>query len=474
MSSSRGNSFSNNRYASDVAKTDWGKGVSNIGRALFKGSYGIIEELSYGLRSKTIPWNICFVAGTIFAVLISRHWDLAILNKTHLTWFYPSRRWSFWAYRFSALVSPWIVWAIWQLALRQQMLRKLTEACLNAGLKTPMDRLPSFICDHPIDSETRKLKLYAAGISIQQFRKAKDTLQSNLQVYIDDIKDDIRSGTVEIIYAQNPIPESATLENIRAIPAWTFMVGKTRANWLSVDLRKVPHLLVAGQTGGGKSTFLRQFITTLYLNNAASEFHLIDLKGGLEFQLFEGLDRVKVASNITEAVDLLKRAAAQVKKRMELLKESKSKDLEAYGRIGILRRRIIVVDEAAEMFLAGAHAGPGEVQTAKRILSQIARQGRSVGVHLVVATQRPDSHAVDPQVKANLPGVLCYPMANDASSMTVLGNGRATDLKMIPGRALWKAGTDITEIQTPFLPPSEVEELLKEFRKVSPKLEAEE
>jgi energy-coupling factor transporter ATP-binding protein EcfA2 len=474
MSSSKGNSITNNRYASDLSKTDWGKGAWNVGRAFFKGSYGVFEELKYGFRSKTIPWNFCFVAGTIIAVSISRHWDLALLSKLHLTWFYPSRRWSFWAYRFVLLASPWIAWSVWQLALRQRMLQKLTEACLNAGLKTPMDRLPGFICDHPIDSETRKLKLYAAGISIQQFQKAKDVLQSNLQVYIDDIKDDIRSGTVEIIYAQNPIPETAAIENIRAIPAWTFMVGKTRANWQSVDLRKVPHLLVAGQTGGGKSTFLRQFITTLYLNNSTSEFHLIDLKGGLEFQLFEGLDRVKVASNITEAVDLLKRAAAQVKKRMELLKESKSKDLEAYGRIGTLRRRIIVVDEAAELFLAGAHAGPGEVQTAKRILSQIARQGRSVGVHLVIATQRPDSHAVDPQVKANLPGVLCYPMANDASSMTVLGNGRATDLKMIPGRALWKVGTDITEVQTPFLPPSQVEDLLKDFRKSSPVAEEQE
>ena len=117
------------------------------------------------------------------------------------------------------------------------------------------------------------------------------------------------------------------------------------------------------------------------------------------------------------------------------------------------------------MFLAGGHAASGDIQTARRVLSQIARQGRSVGVHLIVATQRPDAKSLDPQVKANLTGVLCFQMLNDASSITVLGVGRATELPAIPGRAIWKCGAEMVEVQTPFLGTDEVDQLLESARK---------
>ncbi len=166
---------------------------------------------------------------------------------------------------------------------------------------------------------------------------------------------------------------------------------------------------------------------------------------------------------------------------MELLKTNECKDIDAYLAIPEekrkvpqaghflqnLSRHVLVVDEAAEMFLAGAHAETNDIQTARRVLSQIARQGRSVGVHLVIATQRPDSRALDPQVKANLTGVICFQMLNDASSITVLGVGRATELPAIPGRAIWKSGAEMIEIQTPFLGTEDTDRLLEKHRVVS-------
>ena len=102
----------------------------------------------------------------------------------------------------------------------------------------------------------------------------------------------------------------------------------------------------------------------------------------------------------------------------------------------------------------------GDIQIARRVLSQIARQGRSVGVHLVIATQRPDAKSLDPQVKANLTGVVCFQMLNDASSITVLGVGRATELPAIPGRAIWKCGAEMVEVQTPYLETEEADRAL--------------
>ncbi len=130
----------------------------------------------------------------------------------------------------------------------------------------------------------------------------------------------------------------------------------------------------------------------------------------------------------------------------------------------ILNREFIIVDEAAELFLASDKAKASDVQRARRILSDIARRGRAAGVHLIIATQRPDSRSLDPQVKANLPGVLCFQMVNDASSITVLGNGKATDLPPVPGRGIWKVGAQMIEVQTPFLSHDAASDLLKSLK----------
>jgi S-DNA-T family DNA segregation ATPase FtsK/SpoIIIE len=275
------------------------------------------------------------------------------------------------------------------------------------------------------------------------------------------------------------MPSFIPLENIETVPKLSFLVGKTRAREIIPNLLDVPHLLVGGQSGGGKSAFLRQIITTLYLRNEDLKFSLVDLKGGLEFQLFERLKRIKVIGGTDDAASFLESIDGTLEYRMKLLKKHSCVDMEAYVHLlnekkakGVfleedsedLTREIIVVDEAAEMFLASSKSSATAVQTARKVLSQVARQGRAVGVHLIVATQRPDAKALDPQIKANLPGVICYRMTNDPSSISVLGNGRATDLPPVKGRAIWKNGSELVEIQTPFLSPEDADAILEPFR----------
>lgn len=285
---------------------------------------------------------------------------------------------------------------------------------------------------------------------------------------------------MDVIYATLPMPATYNFGKPEDIGRANFIVGTTRANEIKTSLNKVPHLLVAGQTGGGKSTFLRQYIVTHYLNDRRAKFTLIDLKGGMEFQLFENLPRIEVPENMELAVDAIESLSETLDTRMALLKKERCTDIQEFfekqkkqgsnqkSTLPSLNRHFVVIDEAAEMFLAGHHATGKDVQKAKRVLSRIGRQGRAVGIHLVVATQRPDSRALDPQIKANLPGALCFQMANDISSITVLGNGRATDLPAIPGRAIWKVGKDMVEVQTPLLTSKRTEELLSEFYKNLP------
>lgn len=435
-------------------------------------------EIAYGVISKRIPLTHCFLWANFAGGLILLKWDRLLFVKLGLIKLYPYRPPFYWTYCVICMGGGFLGWGILQTLLRNRLIQRLTEVFIEAGLKSPLGKLPAFIHDVPVDEFTRKLRLGRSSFSMQQFDKAKPMLESSLQIYVDELRENRERGSIDIIYSHYPMPSMTKIENITQIPALTFVIGKTRAHQITTSLRNVPHLLVGGQTGGGKSTFLRGLITTLYLNNKDFQFTLIDLKGGLEFQTFDKLTRVKVTANIKDAVDQLKWLGTALNQRMELFRANECKDIDAYLAIPLekrkeikngplphqLGRQILIVDEAAEMFLAGSHADANEIQTARKILSQIARQGRSVGVHLIVATQRPDAKALDPQVKANLTGVVCFQMLNDASSISVLGVGRATDLPAVPGRAIWKWGADMMEVQTPYLSTEEVDLLLENFR----------
>jgi hypothetical protein len=461
-----------NRYVADLSKTDW---IEKTGKVLsFSGS--IFQELLYGIKAKTVPWAECLVAGTLIGICIIRHWDYRILESRHLTILYPTKPFFYWSYCFFSITLPWWIWAIFQVHLRRKLIEALSDTLLGAGLKNLLGRLPAFVFDRAIDEQTRKLRLTRNNLAMTQFKAAQSSLEGDLKIFIDEFRENRESGTVDIIYSHLRMPPLTYIDDIKNLPPYTFVIGKTRSRQLTSNFTSTPHLLVAGQTGGGKSTFLRQLITSLRLNNDSCQFTLIDLKDGLEFQLFDGVKNVEVASNIQQAVSGLQHLETAMANRTALLKENQCKDLEAYFKIPKekrtnrqnlavnMNRHIIVVDEIAELFLAGPHAKSNEIQAARNIASKIARQGRSSGIHLIAATQRPDVRALDPQVKACLVGVVCMQMANNASSMTVLDNVRGADLPPIPGRAIWKCGSDMIEVQTPFLSDSDASELLKDKR----------
>lgn len=441
-------------------------------------AYQTVVELGHGIKTNTIPWATCFTFGIAWCLMILGHVDVWMSRKLGLAWAYPTRATPYYVYLFFAITGGFWIWAMSQVRHRVKLARRLKQVFLDSGLKTVTGRLPTFISNTPIDYYTFKLRLGTVGLPKSHFDKAKEYIESGLHVSIDQFKDNRHSGTIDIVYSHFEMPRLVHLYEIDSLPGYCFVVGETRGGRIIESLREVPHLLIAGASGGGKSTFLRQFISTLYLNNEHCQFTLIDLKGGLEFQLFEDLNRAKVMPDLSSALSALEGFEEKLHGRMALLRANGVKDIDAYFSIpkdrrkivsefssSSLDRHIIIIDEAAEMLMAGDRASGSDVQRARRILGQISRQGRAVGIHLVVATQRPDTKAIDSQVKANLQGTLCFAMPNDMSSITVLGNGRATDLPGdAKGRAIWKKNMDMKELQTPLLTVEAAKELFASIR----------
>lgn len=470
--------FSQNKNLNSTkAQTD---AFIKLGKNLVFGIGQPIVEIFYGIKKDTIPYLPILTWGVIFDVLTLSHLDQKIFKFLKLGWFYPQNPIAYAMYSFIGATIGFWIWGAIQTRKKTNMIQRLTEVFQESGLKSPMGKLPNFIFDKPVDELVRRLRVTNAFMPKAKFDEAKDRLESSLQAYIDEISENKAGGTVDLLYSHFEISKIFEMKDLKSIGRHRFLVGQTRAKTIYSSLTETPHLLIGGQTGGGKSTFLRQVITTLYCNNSDYTFTLIDMKGGLEFQLFENRDRIKVISNPNDSSSQFIVLDQLLTERFELLKTNQCKDIEEFQQKpkdqlklpeGVkaetfkLNRNIIVIDEAAELFLAGGKINVSQVQEMTRKVIRLAAQGRAVGIHLIVATQKPDSKAISSQIKANLTGIISFPMATLGASFSILGNGRAKELPSIPGRAVWKSGLDQFEVQTAFLSPDQTK---TELDKCSP------
>jgi hypothetical protein len=434
-------------------------------------------ELFHGIKTKRIPIEPCFGIMVSLIFLVYMGLDYYLIKKIGLEILYPSS-WAWIIYKFLLVFLPFYIWGIYQTGLRMKVKRKLTKVFTEAGLKSALNRLPAYVTDEPLDKDSRKLTIKLKGQTLKQIQGQKDAIQESLRVHIDDIKAERSKGLVDIIYSYEELEDNFPIKSFD-LEAKTFMVGKSRSQVIQGDLADIPHLLVAGQTGMGKSTFLRQLITSFYLRNKSYTFELIDLKQGLEFQIFHNLPRVSVKSDVHSAMKILERlSTTAIKDRSKLFLHNKCKDIDTFLKIkpeerkypkGIsssinLNRHIIVIDEAFDLFMTGI-ASADEVVKSRRAASKIVAQGRAVGIHVVVATQRPDRYAVDPQMKANLTGKVCFRVANIATSNTILDSKMAAEIPNVKGRAIWQSSKDTIQIQTPNLTEDQAQLLLSHYYK---------
>jgi S-DNA-T family DNA segregation ATPase FtsK/SpoIIIE len=288
-------------------------------------------------------------------------------------------------------------------------------------------------------------------------------------------------GTIGI-EVPNSKPETVSMRSVVASEKFQLsemelpvVLGKTISNETFVtDLAKMPHLLMAGATGQGKSVGLNAILVSILYKKHPSQvkFVLVDPKK-VELTLFNKIERHFLAklpdteeAIITEnkkVVHTINSLCIEMDARYELLKDAGVRNIKEYNAKFIQRRLnpehghkflpyiVLVVDEFADLIMTAGK----EVETPIARLAQLAR---AIGIHLIIATQRPSVNIITGVIKANFPARIAFRVTSKIDSRTILDSGGAEQL-IGRGDMLFSTGNDLIRIQCGFVDTPEVDKI---------------
>lgn len=323
-------------------------------------------------------------------------------------------------------------------------------------------------------------------LEIIEFEPSPGTKLKNILASLEDIRREIGASSLRAEPAENSnsilfeIPadsfETVDFKAILASSAFEKACSKyalpiclgvdIKGQPLFADLAKMPHLLIGGATGSGKSVGLNTFILSLVAAKKPSDvkFVMIDPKK-IEFSVYNDQKYMycPVVTESLEAVDTLAYLADEMDKRYEIFAESRVKNLSEYNENGDghLPYIVCVIDEFSNLMAADKNVD--------KYVKRLAEKARAAGIHLMLATQRPSVDVVTGVLKANFPTRLAYKMASRVDSQTIIDTVGAENL-IGRGDCLFLASDGaLKRLHGAFLPDSEIEAMLKPFAaKVKP------
>ena len=320
----------------------------------------------------------------------------------------------------------------------------------------------------------------AQGVRISKIRNLEDDIALSLSALgIRIIAPIPGKGTIGI-EVPNKTPRIVSMESIlnsKKFQESTFelpiALGKTITNEVfMVDLAKMPHLLVAGATGQGKSVGLNAIITSLLYKKHPSElkFVMVDPKK-VEFSVYSPLENHFLAkipgegdpiiTDVTKVVQTLKSLCQMMDHRYDLLKKARVRNIKEYNAKFKARQLnpenghefmpyvVVIIDEFGDLIMTAGK----EVELP---IARIAQLARAVGMHMVIATQRPTTNIITGTIKANFPARMAFKVMSQIDSRTILDRNGANQL-VGRGDMLFMSGVDPVRVQCAFVDTPEVE-----------------
>ena len=321
-----------------------------------------------------------------------------------------------------------------------------------------------------------------AGIRISKIKNLEDDIALSLSALgIRIIAPIPGKGTIGI-EVPNQKPSVVSMRSVitsgkfqKAEMELPLALGKTISNeTFVVDLTKMPHLLMAGATGQGKSVGLNAVLTSLLYKKHPAEikFVLVDPKK-VELNIYNKIERHYLAklpdtddaiiTDNTKVIHTLNSLCIEMDNRYELLKNANCRNLKEYNQKYRERKLnpndghtflpyiVLVVDEFADLIMTAGK----EVETPIARLAQLAR---AIGIHLIIATQRPSVNVITGVIKANFPARIAFRVTSKIDSRTIIDSGGADQL-IGRGDMLYTQGNELTRIQCAFVDTPEVQKI---------------
>ena len=285
---------------------------------------------------------------------------------------------------------------------------------------------------------------------------------------------EVPNKTPRVVSGQSVIGSKAFQESKADLP---MVLGKTISNEpFVIDLAKMPHMLVAGATGQGKSVGLNAMIASLLYKKHPAELKLVlvDPKK-VEFSVYSELDhhflaqledaKEPVVTDVKKVVRTLNSLCAEMDARYDLLKIAKVRNIKEYNERFKSRRLnpnnghrflpyiVVVIDEFGDLIMTAGK----EVELP---IARIAQLARAVGIHMIIATQRPTTNIITGTIKANFPARVAFRVAAMIDSRTILDRPGANQL-IGKGDMLFLQGNDPVRVQCAFIDTPEIENIVK-------------
>lgn len=338
------------------------------------------------------------------------------------------------------------------------------------GLKNHKGELPIVIDVVSTTEDQKRILVRAIGFDVNSFSSKKTILESALNMFVQDIRivENNRS-LIDIRVSPKELPTLIPFDDVapQLNRPFSFLVGEGVFGFVSEDLLKIHHILIAGSSGNGKSWFQKQLLIGLLKSSEYLQLYLIDLKLGVEMKAFEKLSNVHIAKNEVGAIQTLRAVEREMDRRFQYF-ESKGY-IEIDCKRDKLDRIVVLVDEASDLFtIVRTSEDKGEYAVMARNLSdRIAKLGRAAGIHLILGTQKVVKETIDTRVQSNMTARMIFRTNTGPASVTVLGSNIANELPQVPGRGIWSVGSKDIIVQAPKLDQSgvtsKINELLQKF-----------
>ncbi len=351
--------------------------------------------------------------------------------------------------RFSDIVSNAEQYHVPPSELLNDVIHERSDADINAEIQANAETLVNTLKSFGV--ETRFLEA-ARGPSVTRYelQPAPGVKISKITGLVDDIALNLASAGVRI---EAPIPNKAAVgievpnKKVDSVPFREMIESKAFGDTESklgavlgksisgevviADIAKMPHILIAGTTGSGKSVCVNSIIMSILFRSTPDDVRLlmIDPKA-VEFMIYNGIPHllIPVVTDPKKAAGALAWAVTEMLNRYKLFSDNNVRDLSGYNKLAKTRddiepmpQIVIFIDELADLMMAS----PGEVEDS---ICRLAQMARAAGMHLVIATQRPSVNVVTGVIKANIPSRIALKVASQVDSRTIIDSAGAEKL----------------------------------------------